>query len=194
MAIVEQKTVLLVDDEPSIRTVLGAILQQAGYRVDVAEDGFAALRKLQERVPDLLITDLRMPNMNGFELLSVVRSRFPLLPAVVISGEFLTVDLQEGTLADAFFQKGNYSLPEFLGKISNLLGSPRVPVPRRPAKAPLWSPTGDAPVMLTCTVCLRSFPVEVCDGAKTSKQTDCLFCGTQLDIQLIAVGMAVAAD
>jgi len=44
---VDKKRILLVDDEPSIRFVLSAVLEQAGYAVDVAEDGFAALRALQ---------------------------------------------------------------------------------------------------------------------------------------------------
>jgi two-component SAPR family response regulator len=67
---------------------LSAVLEQAGYVVDVAEDGFEALKRMQHRMPDLVITDLRMPNMNGFELLSVIRKRFPELPTIAISGEF----------------------------------------------------------------------------------------------------------
>ena len=78
--------ILIVDDESSIRFVLKAVFEQEGYAVDVAEDGFAALRKLQSQMPDLVISDLRMPNMNGFELLSVLRTRFPHLPTIAISG------------------------------------------------------------------------------------------------------------
>jgi CheY-like chemotaxis protein len=191
---VSQKSILLVDDEPSIRFVLSAVLKQSGYNVEVAEDGFVALRKMQQQMPDLVITDLRMPNMNGFELLSVIRSRFPELPAIAISGEFLAVDVQEGPLADAFFQKGNYALPDFLGKISDLLSGPRQRLKKPQGRPPVWAPTGDAPLMLTCTKCLRSFPIEACEGNSTPKQTDCVFCGTHLEIQLIAVGMATSAE
>lgn len=189
-----KKRILLVDDEPSIRFVLTAILEQARYAVDVAEDGFAALHKIQHVMPDLVITDLRMPNMNGFELLSVIRTRFPELPTIAISGEFLTVDAQQGPLADAFFQKGNYALPDFLAKISELLAAPQKGVPKSPARPPVWAPIGDAPLMLTCTKCLHSFPIEACDGATPPKRTDCIFCGTDLEIQLVAVGMAATAD
>jgi CheY-like chemotaxis protein len=196
-----ESTVLNLIRNASIRTYsalveagctlgLSAVLEQAGYAVDVAEDGFVALRKIQQTTPDLVITDLRMPNMNGFELLSVIRSRSPELPAIAISGEFLAVDVQEGMLADAFFQKGNYSLADFLGKISQLLSSPRKSTKQPPAKAPVWAPTGDAPVMLTCTKCLHSFPIEACEEATVPRQTDCIFCGTHLEIQLVAVGMA----
>lgn len=188
-----QKRILLVDDEPSIRFVLTAILEQAGYAVEAAEDGFIALRKIQQAMPDLVITDLRMPNMNGFELLSVIRTRFSKLPTIVISGEFLSVE-QQGPLADAFFQKGNYALPDFLATIGELLAGPRKRTSELPVRPPVWTPTGDAPVMLTCTQCLRSFPIDACEGAMPPKVADCIFCGTRLDIQLVAVGMAATGD
>ena len=86
-----QKQILLVDDEPGVRFVLTAVLEQSGHTVDQAEDGLAALRKIQQRKPDLVITDLRMPNMNGFEPLFEIRTKFPEIPCVAISGEFLTV-------------------------------------------------------------------------------------------------------
>ena len=181
------KLVLLVDDEPNIRLVLSAILEQAGYRVVVAEDGFMALRKIQEEKPDLVVTDLRMPNMNGFELLTVLRSRFPEIPTIAVSGEFVSEEVNAGPLADAFFQKGSYGMSEFLGKIADLLTGPLKRHIRKSSM--LWSPTGDAPVMLTCTNCLRTFPVGACNGITQLKQTECIFCGSQLEVQLVAVGM-----
>lgn len=111
-----QKRILIVDDEPSIRFLLSAVVEQADYTADVAEDGFSALRKIQESKPDLVITDLRMPNMNGFELLSVIRSRFPEIPTIAVSGEFLACTIDQGPLADAFFQKGNYFHSGIFGK------------------------------------------------------------------------------
>ena len=114
--------ILLVDDEPSIRVVLGAILEEAGYVVDVAEDGLHALRQIEAAVPDLVITDLRMPNMNGFELLEALRARLPGIPRIVISGEFVAADV-DPAISDAFFQKGNYSIPDFLLKIAELLSA-----------------------------------------------------------------------
>lgn len=184
------KRILLVDDEPSIRFVLGAVLEHAGYAVDSAEDGFAALRKLQSAMPDLVITDLRMPNMNGFELLSVLRTRFPQLPTIAISGEFLRAG-DQSPIADAFFQKGNYATDDFLQTIARLLNTTRDRTPI--AQPPVWSPVGDAPLMLTCTKCLRSFPIEACDGGAPPKEIDCVFCGTHLDVQLTAIGMAPGA-
>ena len=115
--------ILLVDDEPSIRVVLGAILEEAGYTVDVAEDGLSALRKIESAAPDLLLTDLRMPNLNGFELLEIMRARLPHIPRVAISGEFLASDVEKAGTADLFFQKGNYSIVDFLASIRELLST-----------------------------------------------------------------------
>jgi CheY-like chemotaxis protein len=182
-----QKRILLVDDEPNIRVLLGSILQQAGYVVDVAEDGYSALRKIQHGFPDLIVTDLRMPNMNGFELLSVIRTRFPQLPTVAISGEFVSV--HEEPLADAFFQKGHYEVQEFLATIIRLLSAPRKGQPKSKS-SPMWTPIKDAPVMLTCTECLRSFPIEPCENVETWEQIDCIFCGAHLNVQLVAIGVA----
>jgi CheY-like chemotaxis protein len=183
--------ILLVDDEPSIRVVLSAVLEDAGFTVDVAEHGFDALRKIQGAVPDLVITDLRMPNMNGFELLAVLRERFPQLPTIVISGEFMISEVNS-SIADAFFQKGNYSIPDFLGKIRELLAAPRVAVAQQQPSI-VWSPTGDSPVMLTCTSCMHSFPIDACEGNMHAKQTSCIFCGAQLEVRLVAIGVAPGA-
>lgn len=181
------KRILVVDDELNIRILLGSILQQAGYVVDTAEDGFVALKKIQHIVPDLVVTDLRMPNMNGFELLSTIRTRFPNLPAIAISGEFVSV--HESPLADAFFQKSHYTVPDFLSTVSDLLSGSRKDK-RKTQVNPIWAPTGDAALMLTCAKCLHSFPIDPNDDSYQSKETDCIFCGARLEIHLIAIGVA----
>ena len=110
--------ILLVDDDPIIRQVGEDLLKSEGYEVLCAEDGFDALVALKRSLPDIIISDLRMPNMNGFEFLSVVRRRFPTVPVIVISGEFSGVDVPESVLADAFFQKASIVWK------SSLVGSP----------------------------------------------------------------------
>jgi CheY-like chemotaxis protein len=185
----DPKTILLVDDEPSIRILSGALLSRAGYDVMVAADGFEALQKIREKLPDLVITDLRMPNMNGFELLAVLRSQFPQIPTIAISGEFLVIDVKIAPIADAFFQKGNYSPPDLQKKIVELLSAP----PQRDAaskKGTIWTPTGDSPVMLTCTSCLRTFPLQASNGSALEKSAVCLFCGAELQVEVIAIGVA----
>ena len=69
----EKVRLLIVDDEPAIRMSMSHVLAEIGYRVRSAEDGFSALRELKKEIPDILVSDLNMPGMSGFELLSVVR-------------------------------------------------------------------------------------------------------------------------
>src|SRR6266700_5446152 len=79
---------LIIDDEPLSRELLQSSLSEQGYEVRIAKDGFAALAQMQGALPDLIVTDLKMPNMSGFEFLSIARRRFPQIPTIAISGEF----------------------------------------------------------------------------------------------------------
>ena len=114
--------ILVVDDDPSVLTLSALVLADHGYEVKTAVDGFDALAKLQKALPDVIISDLRMPNMSGFELLSVVRRRFPHIPAIAISGEYNGL-MPVGVLADAFFAKGEYRQEELFARIAELLGA-----------------------------------------------------------------------
>ena len=83
-----------------------------GFSVRVAEDGFVALKILREVLPDLILTDLRMPGMSGFELLSIVRRRFPHIPTIAtiaISGEYILAKPLRGACPD-----GRWWQPVFL--------------------------------------------------------------------------------
>ncbi|MBC7976504.1 MAG: sigma-54-dependent Fis family transcriptional regulator [Myxococcales bacterium] len=75
--------ILVVDDEPSARSGLEKLLRHAGYQVDTAEHGRAALAIVTERPPDLVVTDLRMPVMDGMALLGALQSLDAELPVVV---------------------------------------------------------------------------------------------------------------
>ncbi len=84
---VKPARILVVDDEFSIREMLQDTLQQTGvYQVEAAEEGRMALQKLRAERFDLVITDLRMPEMDGNRLLDICRHEFPDIPVVVITG------------------------------------------------------------------------------------------------------------
>jgi CheY-like chemotaxis protein len=72
---VEKARILVVDDDPVMRTLPCHVLKAAGYAVDVAPDGASALRLARERGYDLVVTDLDMPGLDGFGLLSLIRSQ-----------------------------------------------------------------------------------------------------------------------
>src|ERR1041385_8059054 len=68
---------LIVDDDEAVREVTSDALSELGYLIETAQDGKAALQVIDKFQPDLVITDLRMPRMSGFELLQVLREQFP---------------------------------------------------------------------------------------------------------------------
>ena len=81
----EPARIFVVDDEPSVRFVLGEALREAGHPVEEFDSAAAALVALEHNAPALLITDVRMPGMDGLELLARLRDRHPDLPVVVMS-------------------------------------------------------------------------------------------------------------
>ena len=126
-----------------------------------------------------------MPNMNGFEFLSVVRKRFPVIPVIVISSEFSGMTIPESVLADAFFAKGRYKLEELFERIAELLQE----LPTRPrigklTKAAVWVKNDKGMIAVTCSECLRTFPVlEALTGIN---EAECDFCSSQIRFEIIA--------
>jgi CheY-like chemotaxis protein len=100
-------SILIVDDESAIRTALSLEFEEMGYAVGTAENGFAALSEIGKSIPDILLSDLNMPGLSGFDLLSVVRRRFPAIRVIAMSGAFTGSEATSGLAADAFYQKGS---------------------------------------------------------------------------------------
>jgi CheY-like chemotaxis protein len=99
-------TILIVEDDVVIRSLLCTILEESGYRVRSAEDGFTALTQMRAEIPDILLSDLHMPGMSGFELLPVVRQQFPMVRIIAMSGAYTSLDVPDNVFADAFYPKG----------------------------------------------------------------------------------------
>ena len=169
---------LVVDDEPLIRELLQTSRSTKGYEVRVAKDGFAALAQMRRALPDLIVSDLKMPNMSGFEFLSIARRRFPQIPTIAISGEFQPAVEPLGVLADAFLAKP-FGFEELLAKVAELLRD----APPRPAikkdRAPVWVPRNGEYYVITCTDCLRSFSIPAEKSVRILRELrtlECIFC------------------
>ena len=79
--------VLVVDDDRELRFIFSVRLIRAGYKVYVATNGLEALEQMEKHQVDVVLTDYRMPKMDGFEFLSVCRVKWPEIPVVIFSGE-----------------------------------------------------------------------------------------------------------
>jgi CheY-like chemotaxis protein len=157
------------------------VLAELGYDVRSAEDGFSALAEMRKAVPDVLISDLNMPGMSGFELLSVVRRRFPEIPVIAMGGAFAGTNIPLGIPADAFYQKGS-GLDHLLKTLKSI--SQRGAPTRE--ESPIWisqnghDPSGAPYVTLACPECLRAFPLALCDSSSATNKTDCIYCGVSI--------------
>jgi CheY-like chemotaxis protein len=99
--------VLVVDDDPTIRTCVSLLLESAGYDVAEAEDGIEALLFISKNTPDVVVSDLNMPRMSGFDLLSEVQRRFPQIVTIAMSGAYRnSAELPAEARAHGFYAKG----------------------------------------------------------------------------------------
>ncbi|HVH87778.1 MAG TPA: response regulator, partial [Terriglobales bacterium] len=162
--------ILVVDDDPSVRESVAMTLMAAGYDVVAAEDGFQALSQLRKKLPDVVLSDLDMPGMSGFELLSVMRRRFPQISTVAMGGAYVGNELPFGVIADGFFAKGGES-KNLLRTIQRLLlTAPARSSDQRRRCAPAWIPRNGNDskampyVVLTCAECLRAFSMNLMEG------------------------------
>lgn len=185
MTDISKGRILIVDDEPSLCESLEMLLTEVGYEVSTAVDGFDALLRLKTFTPDVIISDLNMPQMSGFELLSVLRRRFPEIAVAAMSGAYDSGELVPGgVMADAFYAKGRHHPVELVRMVADLVqSSAQHAVTHNRHSAPVWIPrnghdsNGVPFIVLTCTECLRSFPLSVLgEDVEEIQITPCLFC------------------
>jgi CheY-like chemotaxis protein len=110
--------------------------------VRLAKHGFAALLRLREAFPAVIISDLNMPQMSRFEFLSVVRRRFRQIPVIAMSGAYHFGDaMPGGAIADAFFAKGRGTTEDLLRTVAELIHTSAArAVAHRRESAPVWIP------------------------------------------------------
>ena len=184
-------SLLVVDDEPAIRKTLSVLLSALGYAVRVAPNGFSALDAMRDEIPDLLLCDLYMPGMSGFELLSVVRRRFPSIRVIAMSGAFSGMAVPPGVAADAFYEKGKRP-STLLRIVQTMMRPPRSLVIHPPrSNAPIWIPTnghntsGEPYVLISCPECLRAFPQVPDKSAVTMLDTKCAWCSNPIHYAIV---------
>jgi len=116
--------VLLVDDEPGVREAVQAYLEDSGFTVDVASNARDGLDLAKQKLPDLVITDLMMPQVDGYEFLQQLRqdTEFKTTPVVFLTARGMTADRIQGYTAgcDAYLSKP-FDPDELVAIVQNLL-------------------------------------------------------------------------
>jgi CheY-like chemotaxis protein len=119
-------TILLIDDEESVRMIFQVALERAGYRVLTAENGKHGLRLLEHQEADLIFVDIFMPEMDGLELIPLLRKTRPAIKIIAISGvsgQMNHLDTAKYLGAHGTLKKP-FSLQELLDAVSSQLGQP----------------------------------------------------------------------
>lgn len=181
------RKILIVDDNALLMSVLTEIFSECGWNVGTASDGFEALKCIRASAPDVLLSDLNMLGMSGFELLSVVRRRYPSIAVIAMSGAYSGVSVPPGVAADAFYGKGTCSTAQLLEIVREIEHGRGTPMTR--PEAPTWippirfSPVHNDAVLVACPECLRAF-------AHTPDETglqkiNCLHCLCPIQLALV---------
>jgi two-component system chemotaxis sensor kinase CheA len=140
-----QLSVMVVDDALMVRELQRSILERGGYSVRTASDGAEALTMLADQPADLVVTDLEMPNVDGFELTTRIRAhpRLTNIPVLIVSSRASEEDHQRGldAGADGYIVKTSFDEAGLLSAVSRLLGR-ELPTGQRAADtAPAWTAT-----------------------------------------------------
>ena len=122
-----RRRILVVDDALTIRELQRSILERAGFDVRVATDGIQALANLAEGPSDLVLTDIEMPNMDGFALTEAIRAHPTLanIPVLILSSRSSDADRQRGldAGADGYIIKSGFDEASLLTAVNRLLGT-----------------------------------------------------------------------
>ena len=130
--------------------------------------------------------DKAVPRMSGFEFLAIVRERFPHIATIAMSGEYITSGNPSGVVADAFFQKGHYTLKELGGEVAKLLAAAPIRSESKKSEiAPLFVPRDNAGyLIIACPKCLRANRLEAMSLNGGLHETHCQSCGTSVKFEI----------
>ena len=118
-----QKKILIVDDDKTITAVVGSLLSNHGYAVLVAYDGLDGMVQVKREVPDLIILDIMMPEINGYDVCSNLKfdEKFKHIPIIVLTSREQELDSRIGKLMGIDYMRKPIDSKILLEKIQNFL-------------------------------------------------------------------------
>ena len=118
----DKSRILVVDDEEALRTVLSNELAGEGYEVESASDGDEAISKVQNKKFDLLLLDIKMPRVDGFEVLRFIKKTYPAVKVIMLTGfADLKNAIESKKLGAEDFVSKPYDLVDLLTTIERVL-------------------------------------------------------------------------
>ena len=179
--------IVIVDDNPILLSVLREIFADYSCSVRTASDGLEALAEIRKQAPDILLSDLNMPRMSGFELLSIVRLRYPTIKVIAMSASYSGEVVPCGVAADAFYEKGASSVARLLQIVNGLKDETTLRAQR--VSTPIWIPKAmvdsldKSEVLFSCPECLRAQP---CFTNETGglQHRECPFCRCRIQLAI----------
>ncbi len=118
---------MIVDDSPTIRKILGLSLEREGYRVIAEPDGESAIERLAQVVPDVILLDIAMPRLDGYEVCKRIKQdpRTAAIPVVMLSGKGAFFDQVKGHMAGATeYLTKPFETPAVLAVVSRVCQAP----------------------------------------------------------------------
>lgn len=123
----DKKRILVADDEQNIVDLLSVVLQGEGYQVETAPDGLVALKKIQKNKPDLVILDVNMPQLDGWNVLSSIRASADThsIPVLMCTNKDLVSDVERAEVlgATGYIPKP-FEIERVLLKVKSILKTP----------------------------------------------------------------------
>lgn len=124
-----ERQVLVVEDDPDLLALEEAALAEAGYRVAVAVDGIEALERVDREMPGVILLDMRMPRMSGWEFAREFRSRYGNACPIVVVTAAENARLRAQEIGAAAWLEKPFDLEEVLRMVERHLGPPAAPAP-----------------------------------------------------------------
>ena len=180
--------IVVVDDNAVLLHVLSEIFEECGYSVRTASDGLDALTEIRNRAPDILLSDLNMPRMSGFELLSIVRRRYPKIKVIAMSVSCPGGIVPRGVAADALYEKNAMSTAQLLLIVNAMKHEPDSRFLR--VATPIWipkpsnEPSAESSASFACPECLRTYPCAIVETDSVHRR-DCPYCLYRVQMAIV---------